>query len=77
LIIEEDARERNVILQSLSRLDFKAKQKDVFAKHQEGTGRWLLEAKEFQDWLNGPISSVLWRPGNRKSSAKQRTLLEP
>jgi hypothetical protein len=37
----------------LSSLNFRAQQDDVFVRRQKGTGQWLLEFKEFKDWLAG------------------------
>jgi hypothetical protein len=58
--------ERANLLNWLSPLTFRDYQKDVFAKHHAGTGRWLLDSEEFQDWLCGPYPSTLWCPGDRK-----------
>jgi hypothetical protein len=50
----------------LSPLDCRAKQSDVLGRHQQGTGRWLLESDEFCSWLRD-AGSVLWCHGIRKS----------
>jgi hypothetical protein len=52
------------IIAWLSPLDFWKKQNDVFVKHQEGTGKWMLDSKEFNDWLLGS-GMTLWCPGIR------------
>jgi hypothetical protein len=52
------------IIAWLSPLDFWKKQNDVFVKHQEGTGKWMLASKEFNDWLLGS-GTTLWCPGIR------------
>lgn len=52
------------IMAWLSPLDFLKKQNDVFVKHQEGTGEWILDSKEFNDWLLGS-GTTLWCPGIR------------
>jgi len=42
------------------------KQHDTFLRHQENTGDWLFEKKEFLDWMENDDSySALWCPGNR------------
>ncbi|KAI9777066.1 MAG: hypothetical protein M1839_009117 [Geoglossum umbratile] len=46
----------------LSPLNFSAKQSDVFGRHQEGTGEWLLGADAFKNWLDGS-ERTLWCPG--------------
>jgi predicted phosphoadenosine phosphosulfate sulfurtransferase len=64
--------ERENILKSLSSLNFRDKQRDVFANHQQGTGQWLVETKEFQQWFKGQESSTLWCPGIRMSTSPNR-----
>ncbi|KAH8884964.1 purine and uridine phosphorylase [Thozetella sp. PMI_491] len=39
------------ILDWLTTANYGARQSDNFARHRPGTGRWLLESSEFQDWL--------------------------
>ena len=46
----------------LSPLAFSSKQQDMISRREEGTGRWFLEASEFQTWIAGN-SSTLWCPG--------------
>jgi hypothetical protein len=46
----------------LSPLNFCTKQKDFFARRQEGTGNWLLENDKFKQWLDG-TRRTLWCPG--------------
>jgi len=58
---EEHAR----IIKWLSDLNFWAKQDDTFQRHQEGTCKWFLNDPTFQNWVEGPESSVLWCPGDR------------
>jgi hypothetical protein len=48
----------------LSPLHFKIKHKDVFSRYQEGTGKWMLDSKEFNDWFSGS-GRTLWCPGIR------------
>jgi hypothetical protein len=45
-------------------LNFWAKQKDIFSRHQAGTGKWLLETDLFKQWLDGSCK-ILWCPGIR------------
>lgn len=49
----------------LSPLDFFSKQNDALSRHEEGTGRWLLESNEFHSWLE-TAGRVLWCPGMRE-----------
>ena len=45
---------------------FERKQLDIFnlKGRQDGVGEWLLETKEFNDWLDGN-GKILWCPGKR------------
>lgn len=63
---KEISQERDNILQTLSVLNFQKKQRDVYARHSEGTGKWILESDEFQQWFKGDQNSTLWCYGNRK-----------
>lgn len=56
--------ERRAIINWLSPLNFFTKQNDVFSSRQEGTGQWLLESKDFKDWIWG-TEKTLWCPGMR------------
>ncbi|EPE36656.1 Ankyrin repeat-containing protein [Glarea lozoyensis ATCC 20868] len=55
--------QRADILAKLSSLNFHEKQNDIFAKCHHGTGQWLIQADEFEGWLKGEGSSILWCPG--------------
>jgi hypothetical protein len=46
-------------------LDFKAKQDDLWSRAVSGTGTWLLNSQNFQNWRDG-ASSSLWFSGLRK-----------
>ena len=52
------------IMAWISNLNFSTKQIDFFAKHQGGTGEWLLMTNVFKNWLNG-TERTLWCPGLR------------
>jgi hypothetical protein len=56
---DEEMRE---IIQWLSPLNFTTKHQDIFSKHQEGTGQWLLDDKKFAQWEAGE-SRLIWCPG--------------
>lgn len=51
----QDNRERDeeheAILDWLSLIDYAPQQSDFIARRQKGTGQWLLESDEFQEWL--------------------------
>jgi hypothetical protein len=50
------------IMQWLSPTDFPAQQHDIISRRQEGTGQWLLDSREFKDWLQG-YDRILFCPG--------------
>jgi hypothetical protein len=72
ILISLDSRSTKIIIDKesldvvarLSPLHFETKQKDILSRHQEGTGKWMLDSKEFNDWLSGP-GRTLWCPGIR------------
>ncbi|CAH0054414.1 unnamed protein product [Clonostachys solani] len=61
----ERPQERDNTLKWLSSLDFHEYQRETAAKHHEGTGEWLLNTTEFQDWVHGTEHSTMWCPGDR------------
>jgi hypothetical protein len=58
---------RNVV-DWLSPFNFEASQSKFFLKGQDGTGRWLIDSKEFMDWRDG-TSQTLFCPGIRETSS--------
>ncbi|CAG8961467.1 hypothetical protein HYFRA_00013919 [Hymenoscyphus fraxineus] len=50
------------ILNWMSTLDHNSKQEETFSRREEGTGLWLFETQEFNDWVNGK-NKVLWASG--------------
>jgi Cdc6-like AAA superfamily ATPase len=50
------------MMQWLSPTDFPAQQHDIISRRQEGTGQWLLDSLEFQNWLQG-ADRTLFCPG--------------
>ena len=50
------------ILSWLSSFDYGAPQSDFLSAKQAGTGLWLLESQEFQDWSSGS-KGILFCPG--------------
>ncbi|KAH0555888.1 hypothetical protein GP486_006166 [Trichoglossum hirsutum] len=64
-----DSEETLRILEWLSKIESQKKQIDVLSRHQEGTGKFLLESQEFMDWRDGK-DRILWcigRPGTGKT----------
>ncbi|KAL4782320.1 ankyrin repeat-containing domain protein [Aspergillus varians] len=54
--------ERDTILSWLSLSSPSARQSEVFNSHQKGTGTWLLQTEQFQQWIGGQ-AQVLFCPG--------------
>ncbi|KAL8716489.1 MAG: hypothetical protein Q9225_006190 [Loekoesia sp. 1 TL-2023] len=53
LHISEDAKRRQEILRWFSPLNFFKTQQDIFRRREEGTGKWLIDSPDFQDWVGG------------------------
>ncbi|OBT62104.1 hypothetical protein VE03_09005 [Pseudogymnoascus sp. 23342-1-I1] len=47
----EQKEERQTIIDWLSPVDYASQHSDFMARHQEGTGLWLLDSNEFKHWL--------------------------
>ncbi|KAJ5151324.1 uncharacterized protein N7482_010576 [Penicillium canariense] len=58
----QDDHERDKILGWLSPVSPSLRQSEVFNSHQKGTGIWLLETEDFQQWIRGE-KQVLFCPG--------------
>ena len=54
------------IIRWLSPLQFRQRQRDIFARRVEGTGEWLLDSEEYKAWQSGSTAGVLWCPGKRR-----------
>ena len=55
-------KECQVVGDWLSPLDFNAIQQDIFSKCHAGTGKWMFESDEFQQWSSSH-NETLWCPG--------------
>jgi hypothetical protein len=64
--------ERKMILEWLNPMDYASQQSDFIARRQEGTGEWLLESSNFQDWLRNSGQTLLCpgMPGAGKTVLK-------
>jgi hypothetical protein len=51
-----------LVLDWISPTDFPAQQYDIISRRQKGTGQWLLDSPEFQEWLQG-AHKTLFCPG--------------
>ena len=52
LRLNQSQQERDKVLQWLSPLNFKPRQAELSARRQKGTGSWLLESPNFQEWVS-------------------------
>ena len=68
LQLRNEDQERCKILDSVSAMNYATKQSTVLDQRQEGTGQWLLDSKEFQEWMrnNGGILLCTGMPGAGK-----------
>lgn len=58
----QDVKDDQLIIDWLSPVEYASQQSDFIAKHQEGTGTWLLHSDQFQDWIN-QSGGTLFCPG--------------
>jgi hypothetical protein len=54
--------EQQAVLDWLTSVDYSTQQNDFIARRQEGTGEWLVESDEFQQWENNK-RGILFCPG--------------
>ncbi len=54
--------EHKAILQWLTPIEYTSQQSDFISRRQEGTGLWLLNSDEFQQWIKQP-KQTLFCPG--------------
>src|SRR5436309_15173502 len=55
-------KERESIIDWLAAIDYGQQQSDFLSRRQEGTGQWLLDSDEFQEWLTQK-KQTLFCPG--------------
>lgn len=60
--IQERRLEHQVILEWLTPIDYAPQQNDFISRRQEGTGKWLLNSNEFQEWTS-QSKRTLFCPG--------------
>lgn len=51
LRLNQSQQKREEVLLWLSPLNFTSQQSDLSGRRQGGTGSWLLESQEFQEWV--------------------------
>ena len=59
---QECCQEHQIIVDWLTPIDYAPQQSDFVARRQEGTGQWLLDSKEFNEWLD-QSKQTLFCPG--------------
>lgn len=67
---DRDCRETHrAILEWLCPVDSGSQQSDFAARRQKGTGQWLLQTTEFEDWLSEPKQTLFCHrpPGTGKT----------
>ncbi|KAB5536197.1 hypothetical protein GE09DRAFT_343208 [Coniochaeta sp. 2T2.1] len=57
-----DDLEREVVLDWLSPSNYPSQHADLLRRRQPGTGQWILDSKEYRDWLHTP-GQTLFCPG--------------
>jgi hypothetical protein len=62
LLRRQHDREHDIILNWLTPIDYAPQQNDFIDRRQDGTGQWLLDSKEFRDWLS-QSHQTLFCPG--------------
>ena len=60
---QERHQERRVIMDWLTPIDYFTQQNESISRRQEGTGQWLLNSNEFQQWVN-QSKQTLFCPGS-------------
>ena len=60
--IASDQQARREFCRWLSPLDFPTQQREIYSRHQHGSGQWLLQSESFKRWLENE-GGVLLCPG--------------
>jgi hypothetical protein len=50
----------------ISSTSFEKTHEDIYAKKHPDTGEWLVRMPQFQAWLDGTASGLLWCYGKRE-----------
>jgi hypothetical protein len=68
---------RRAILEWITPIDYAAQQNDFIARRQPGTGQWLLDSAEFQEWLKDKERTLFCPgiPGAGKTSRRPKIYL--
>src|SRR5436305_14989008 len=49
---QDRCQEHQVIVDWLTPIDYAPQQSDFISRRHEGTGQWLLNSNEFEEWVN-------------------------
>ncbi|KAJ6211831.1 ankyrin repeat-containing domain protein [Bipolaris maydis] len=60
--LQEAIQKRQCILEELNSIDYESQQRNAIRSRQAGTGQWLLNSQQYQDWLTGK-HRTLFCPG--------------
>lgn len=60
--LRQDNLDHQKFLNWLTSVDYSSQQSDYLKRRQSGTGQWLLESRNFQNWLNSG-KKTLFCPG--------------
>ena len=66
----DQKKEREDFLNWISPHDYEEAHDTIYKKKHPGTGDWLLDTKEFRDWIDSSTSALLWCHGKRESIYK-------
>ncbi|TGZ77426.1 hypothetical protein EX30DRAFT_366680 [Ascodesmis nigricans] len=61
---QEAEEKRATILAALGANDYEDIHRQMFAKRHGASGRWLVDADEYQNWISTPDPMLLWCYGN-------------
>lgn len=72
----QDDQHFKVVTDWLSAIDYYDQQADFSSKRQEGTGTWFLESPVFNDWIDGPNTTLFCPgpPGGGKTMLSSRVI---
>jgi hypothetical protein len=62
LVQYQEIEENRAVLDWITPIDYAPQQNDFLDRRQSGTGQWLLDSVEFQEWVNTK-QRTMWCPG--------------
>jgi len=67
LTLLSTVKERKMFLHWLSGANFDEDHDAIYSKRHTGTGNWLIQKFQFQQWFSSQTSALLWCFGKRLS----------